>query len=557
MLHFKIILRNILFLLLFSCAYSINAQTIEDCDTLLQKGVVALQKQNYVKSLEFLTQAKAIAEKKHWYKQLFLANNNIGNNYYSMLLYGEALDYYLESYSIAVKHLDPQKEMIVLNNIAIIYSKEDNYEKAKDYFKKAYDIAKDGKQYQKVALYAMNLGNLANDNNKPVEGKRYITEALPYIKNDPDMMVMAQIGLAENDLLTGNAKRARENAESIYHSANNLKFNSSGPLLLVIITRGYLQEKNYPMALEFAHKALKLGPNEEIKKGVFELLAEIYSQSGKLKDALIYKDSVIATIADIEKIKNTTLLNNNQVKFELLNYKNQLAIKDEKSRAEHKIFYYVLAVSIGIAIIIVLTLLNILAKHKQKKLVAERNQKATALELEKEKNENLILENQIHEKDALALKEQQRLRDEIEERNRKLSAKALYLNNRNHLIEEVITSLSKIPELSKNVSLDKHIKTLKSQLKTEDEWDSFLTHFEEVNHGLISQIKILHPSLTANDIRFISYIYMNMSTKEIATLLNISEDACRKRKERISSKMGLPENVQLYSYLSSIEEMSH
>ncbi|QNK78655.1 hypothetical protein H7F37_06140 [Winogradskyella sp. PAMC22761] len=50
-----------------------------------------------------------------WYKQQFLALNNIGANYYSMLDYGEALDYYLEAYTIALKHLDENEEMTVLN----------------------------------------------------------------------------------------------------------------------------------------------------------------------------------------------------------------------------------------------------------------------------------------------------------------------------------------------------------------------------------------------------------------------------------------------------------
>ncbi len=41
-----------------------------------------------------------------------------------------------------------------------------------------------------------------------------------------------------------------------------------------------------------------------------------------------------------------------------------------------------------------------------------------------------------------------RLKSELEARNRKLSAKALYLSGRNQMIEEVLSDLTQRPELS-------------------------------------------------------------------------------------------------------------
>jgi len=96
------------------------------------------------------------------------------------------------------------------------------------------------------------------------------------------------------------------------------------------------------------------------------------------------------------------------------------------------------------------------------------------------------------------------------------------------------------------------VEQLKSHLKNDSEWESFLTHFEEVNHGFLKALKQKHPDLSSNDIRFLSYEYINLSTKEISLLLNITPEACRKRKERIADKMGLPDNSDLYNYISGI-----
>lgn len=545
---------NFLLTLLICLFTSISARpnTIEHCDTLIKKGIDAMWKKEYKKSLELLTEARELAEKNRWYKQQFLASNNIGANYYSMLDYGEALNYYLESYTIAVKELEPKQEMIVLNNIAIIYSKEGNYKEAREYFKKAYSIAKENKDFVKVGLYAMNLGNVANETNNPKEARAYFMESLPYLKDNPELLIMAEIGLAENDLLTGYTKQAREKAEHLYKTTKDLEYNDTGTLLTLIIARSYIKENLYNNAAVKVKPLLRANPNPETEKTIYELLSEIYAGTKDYTLALKYKDSILWAEKEITAIKNGKLLQNNKVKFEIQDYKNQIAINKQKLTSERKIYYSIIAVIIAGVTIAILSLRNISAKHKQRKLIAERNQQTTALELEKEKNENLLLEKQIREKETSALLEQERLKNEIEARNRKLSAKALYLSGRNTIIEDVVASISKVPELAKNPDLNSHIKTLKDHLKTDHEWDSFITHFEEVNQGYLNRLKTKHPSLTANDIRFISYLYMNLSTKEIATLLNITLEACRKRKERIAAKMELPDSSHLYNYLSAI-----
>jgi tetratricopeptide (TPR) repeat protein len=541
-----------LLLFLFFCISASKAATIVQCDSLIQRGIDAMWKKNYVKSLELLTEARTMAEKNRWYKQQFLAINNIGANYYNMLDYGVALNYYLESYSIAVKELEPKYEMVVLNNIAILYSKDNKYDKAKEYFLKAYTIAKENNDGVKIGMYAMNLGNVANEIKNAAEAKAYFTESLPYLKNSPDLLILAEIGLAENDLLVGNAKQARNKALQLYKEAKNPDFNDIGLSLMFIICKSHLQEKNFDLAASSGKKILATKPNLETKRITYDLLADIYTQSKGYTEALHYKDSVIKAEKEINDIKNGKLFQTNKVKFEIQNYKIQIAVNQEKLAAERKLFYYILAFIIAIVTIIILVVRNLAVKQKQKQLQAEGNEQMMALQLEKEKNGNLLLEQQIRERETTVLLEQERLKSEIESRNRKLSAKALYLSGRNELIEDILSSITNSTEISKNQDVAARIQSLKTHLKTNDEWDSFLTHFEEVNQGFLSRLKTAHPSLNANDIRFLAYIYMNLSTKEIASMLNVTAEACRKRKERLATKMELPEGTSLYDYLSFI-----
>lgn len=541
------------FLLCFATETKAQNKATAKCDSLIMSGVGALNKNEHIHSLELLTKALAMSRSNDWPNQEFLALNNIGANYYLLLEYGEALNYYLEAYTVAIKKLEPKDEMIVLNNIAILYSEEKKYDKANEYFNKAYGIAKENKDDFRMGLYAMNMGNLANESNNYKLGRTYFIESLPLLVSQPQFLVLAKIGLADCDIALGNPKRARESAEGLLKTTKDLEFNYTGIALYMIVSKAYLKENKLDEALDFAKKTLQKEPNLDTKLKVFELLSEINFKKKNYAAALQYKDSIIRTNQELDKIKNNKLYENSKVKLEIQNYKNQSERNESKLVNERKIFYSILLSIIIVVIFVVWTLRNLSLKHKQKKQIAERNEQILALELEKEKRELLLLEKQFNENSALSLLEQERLKNEVELKNRKLSAKALYLSGRNIMIEEVLSGLTELLHASKNNSLVEYIETLKNHLKTDNEWDSFITHFEEVNQGFLISLKAKHPNLTSNDIRFLSYIYMNLSTKEIASMLNITQDSCRKRKERISSKMELEKDINLYDYLASMQ----
>ncbi len=506
-------------------------------------------RKDHVRSLELLTEARNIAEQNRWYKQQFLAINNIGANYYVMLDYGEALSYYLESYTLAVKKLEPVNEMVVLNNIAILYSKEKNFAKAREYFTKAYSIAKESKDNLKTGLYALNLGALENECGNAARARAYINESLPLVKENPDFYLLAQTGLADNDLLSGNAALALKRASALYSEVKDPGYNEVGSSLLFVMIKAYRQLHDYSQGIATVRQLLDSKPNLETRQTALELLSSLYADSGRYKEAIRYKDSVLAVDQRLDELKNGRLYESSKVKFEMQNFRNRLIANEQKLASERRLFYFLLAGALAVIVIVILVFRNISVRHRQRKLLAERNQQLAELALEREKNEHLMLERQVREKEQEMLAEQEKLKDEIEARNRKLSARALYLSGRNELIEEVVASLSTVM-IPGNTTVSAHIKKLRDHLKADDEWNTFMTHFEEVNHGMLNKLKTRHPELNANDLRFLSYVYMNLSIKEISGLLNITPEACRKRKERIGSKLNLPQDVTLFNYLS-------
>ncbi len=524
----------------------------EDTQQLIVKGINAMYEKDYETSLELLSKAKAQAEKSNNAEQLFLAINNIGANYYSMLDYGEALDNYLEAYTIAIKDLEPFHEMIVLNNIAILYSKDKKYDKAEEYFSKALALAKNNNEHIKQGLYSINLGQVNNEQGNLKSAENYLSEALELVKNEPRLLIEAQLELANNYYLKGEYIKAKKLSFELIDQLNDIEFREHKIAVLLILSKTYLKEKDNLKAGEYARNALKEDINIENKIEVYNQLSLTYTDSKLFKEALIIKDSLLKFQDELYQIKNGRLYETNKVKFEIQNYQKELKDQQDKIKTQQKTFYTVLLSAIIIILLIGWALRNSYVTIKQRKILHERSEEIMGLEIEKERTENLLLEKQLKEKETQLLLEQEQLKNEIESKNRKLSAKALFLTDRNKLVKTIIRDLETSDNAKGQLVLNDHIRNLKGFLRTDTEWDSFVRHFEEVNQGFLNNLKQKHSSLNANDIRFISYLYMNLSLKEISSILNITPEACRKRKERVSKKLELKESTQLYNYLSRV-----
>lgn len=514
-------------------------------------GVKYLSEKKHIKSIEELLAAKEIAFSNASYLQAFSATLNIGTNYYLMLDYGEAFQYYLQAYDIAIKHLGPRQEMAVFNNIGVLYIEENEPTKAEESFLKAYEIAKKFGDKQQIATYGINLALVLNKMGKLDLAENYIEESLPLLKDIPNVLLLAKIAKTENLLLRNQFVASEKLALEILPQLDNLSLLkeqitvNDKITLLLLLSEIYKKQHQFKTAQEYALGARSLQGNIEGRIESYDKLAILYGETNDFKKAMTYKDSVIIATDSLYSIKNSALFKSGQVKFQIKNYQHELSESKKELKSEKRFFYLlILGVIICMGFLIWVYKNNSL-KHKQHKRIVE-------LELAKEKSDHLLKEKQHREKEAVVLLERERLKNELDIKKRELTAKAMFLASKNELIEEVIQSLSKNPQIATNTSLKNQLNDLKKYLRKDTQWDSFFIHFEELNQGYLDRLRTQHPNLTLNDIRFLSFLYMNLSYKEIASLLNITPQSCRKRKERLFIKMNVPNNQSLHSYLSSI-----
>lgn len=171
--------------------------------------------------------------------------------------------------------------------------------------------------------------------------------------------------------------------------------------------------------------------------------------------------------------------------------------------------------------------------------------------------ELLHLREQEQMRSALEHREalEQNLKQELELRSKELSAHTLHIIRKNQLLEEVHNQLEQMVRDDKR-DQKKQLKQLQLQINHnfnhDQHWDEFRGIFEQVHQSFFDRLKAYCDHLTANDLRLVALLKMNIGSGDIATLLNISQDSLRVVRYRLRKKLNLPQGESLTAFIQSI-----
>lgn len=158
------------------------------------------------------------------------------------------------------------------------------------------------------------------------------------------------------------------------------------------------------------------------------------------------------------------------------------------------------------------------------------------------------------EEEITALKNKQ-LEIEIAHKNRELALTTMHLVQRKELINNLQEPINQILRKTTDNTAIKEIKRINKLLhedSTLDEnWDHFAFHFDQVHIDFLKKLRTKFPQLTANDQRLCAYLRMNLSTKEIAPLMNISIRGVETGRYRLRKKLDLDKTTDLSVFMTS------
>lgn len=191
----------------------------------------------------------------------------------------------------------------------------------------------------------------------------------------------------------------------------------------------------------------------------------------------------------------------------------------------------------------------------------------------KKRNELAAKENELHfmeqEYQKESVRREQRivelknenLEQELNHKNQEMANLMINFSRKNEILMDIKEELNKIMNELKGeaaVKPKRMLIALNNQIDTNIQSDDILKRFEEqfdlVHNNFISRIRTRHPDLTVSELKMCSYLKMNLSSKEIAPLLNLSVRGVETLRYRLRKKLGLIREENLMEYLNDLKD---
>ena len=465
------------------------------------------------------------------------ASEIIGNVHYHLGEFEKAIQYFLESLKIYRKTEHQKGIANVYNHIGKCYRDMSNYDKALEYHKKALEINREIGNKIGIANSYNNIGICYYSLNKFEKVLQYFENALEINR---ELQNKRGISSSLNNIAIcySSFDKYHKALEAFQQSLDiNRKFGDRGAIATTLNNIGnlHIHLKNYDEAEKYLNQSAEISRQigtKNLTKINYEAFGNLYYAKGNYKKAIEYfhkysaiKDSLFSAQSDerIAKMQAIYDLEAKERKIELLKKDNKI------KKQNNKILILILS---SIALVAGLLIYVFYARVK--------NYRNKQLLLQKEKE---IAE--LHNK-----QQKEKYQKELDLKDRELASITMHILHKNEMLNQFREKLLELSPEEKGEKYVKEITTLIDQtIHLDKDWENFALHFEKVHPRFFDKLQEEFPSLTKKELKQCAYVRINLSTKEIATLLNITVRGVEKARSRIRVKMDLPKDTDLYEYL--------
>jgi ligand-binding sensor domain-containing protein len=185
-------------------------------------------------------------------------------------------------------------------------------------------------------------------------------------------------------------------------------------------------------------------------------------------------------------------------------------------------------------------------KWQQQRYIEQQKQLKIFHELEMGKSEQEIIR----------LKNE-KLHADIEHKNSQLASTAMNLVRKMGVFSKIKDDLNECRNneafKAGSKEFEKIIRLIDNELDITQEWEQFREHFDQVHANFLKKLKEHCPALTNSELKLAAYLRLNLTTKEIADLMNISIRGVETGRYRLRKKLAITSNdINLYDFLISV-----
>ncbi len=437
------------------------------------------------------------------------------------------------------------------NNMGVVHSSMGRREKAIFYFNKSIEIKRQIKD-KDGAMYAIhNLGCEYKLNQEYDKALTNFEEALKVAKsaNIKSVELRSYIEIADINLV----KKAFDKALNYYHLALKIAKERKDQDGILQVNKGigklYMEKGEVGKAEQYLLNSLATAQETGTKVFIannYNDLSELNERSGNFKQALKYHKLYKETSDELFNQNSDRAVTAMEAAFTSDLKEKELAYQAvrieslEKDKAINSWMNWSLLAGL-ILLSIIMTVIYLYQKttlKKNKELFSTKN-KLISFELEN-----------------IRLKEKE-LEQQLIFKNKELTTHTLNLVQKNGILEELKQSIKEIAksvdgEPAKKINQVKRL--IDYSFNLDKDWSNFKLHFEQVHHNFFNDLMERYPDLTASECRLCALIKLNLSTKEIASIMGINPESVKVARYRLRKKLGLDGHQKLPEFLINFSQ---
>ncbi len=169
-----------------------------------------------------------------------------------------------------------------------------------------------------------------------------------------------------------------------------------------------------------------------------------------------------------------------------------------------------------------------------------------------EKLRNVALEN---EREMIRLRNE-KLRNEMLFKEKELANSTMHIIHKNEFLLNIKEELQKINRSREISAVERKVneiaRKIDRDIDNESQWEVFELHLEHVHADFINRLRKQFPELSSREQKLCAYLRMDMASKEISSLMNISVRAVENNRYKLRKKLGLDAKDNLSDFIMSI-----
>lgn len=489
---------------------------------------------NQPKALSYFFQALRIYKEQGKFSDASETLTYIGGVYADRGDLKQAISFYEESYALGKKVKSYNEMTFAASATAYAYKDLKKYDEAIRSFNKALAAARNINSEHKIHAIAsimLGMSSVYKDQKLYKQAIALTNKQLALAKSNESRMLQAfgydNLGKLFQD------QRNFERSNIYFKKAISLweALGLSDAGTLNELAKNFIKQKKYTKAVQTTRRGLervdKSGSIQQ-KNALLKTLLEAYRKQGAYQKAVQVQNELIAVNKEIYNRTKGRQIAELQTRYKTAQKEQEIALlQKEQEKAE----LLRNALLVGLALIIVI---GFLIYNRQR------------LKIRKNRTD---IENTRLKRDQLE--------QDIAFKNKQLTTHSLHLVQKNEVMKELQEKVSDLRKHSNGKS-NKKLNNLKYlvdySFNLDEDWENFRHYFEEVHTGFFDRLKKQYPDLTTNELRLSALVKLNLSIKEISTILSISPDSVKTARYRLRKKLGMETEENLTDFMMNIEK---